>query len=158
MSNYFLIVYDRASARITSMLRFVDRDAASAAKVRTEVSVMGAGRRLEVVVLEARNEEHLFQSHARYFREISDLKLRGEGLARKASAVSRYWLVSQRGDGMWVISTEGHETIVHADAVAAVAGAASDARLWVEENKKTAAVRVQNQDGSWREAAVVQSG
>lgn len=72
----FLVVYDRGSSFLRSIESFEDSDRSKAYKLKmeTELSLLGSGDVVEVILLEASSEEQLRSTHRRYFETLNDLK------------------------------------------------------------------------------------
>lgn len=71
----FLIEYDRNSGRIVSKTPFqdLDREHAYESRLQLELELHAKKVHHEVVLLEASTEEDLWRTHARYFRNLSEL-------------------------------------------------------------------------------------
>ena len=71
----FLIQYDRARGRVTSMRTFDDsqRQVAEDTRLHLELLNNKQGIKQEVVLLEASTEEGLRQTHRRYFEDLAAL-------------------------------------------------------------------------------------
>ena len=71
----FLIEYDRDKGEIVLMREFGESEKQNADAVRLDLELQLNLRRIEheVVLLEARNEEALRQTHRRYFENLSEL-------------------------------------------------------------------------------------
>ena len=71
----FLIEYDRPSGTLVQVKEFDEsqRDVARRTRLDLELRLNREGSQHEVVILEAPNEEALRLSHARYFKDVSDL-------------------------------------------------------------------------------------
>lgn len=69
--TYFLVVFDRLNRRVVSIEPFTDADAAVRERFKREIA--GSGPGVEVVVLGARSEEELRNTHSRYFGDRSEL-------------------------------------------------------------------------------------
>lgn len=72
----FLMHYHRTEGRLVSMRPFDDAELnlASTAKIDLEISLLGSGEDVEVVLLRAETEEILRESHSRYFQSLKELK------------------------------------------------------------------------------------
>jgi hypothetical protein len=71
----FLIEYDRSSGTLVQFKEFDEsqRDVARRTRLDLELRLNREGSDHEVVILEASNEEALRISHARYFKDLSEL-------------------------------------------------------------------------------------
>jgi hypothetical protein len=71
----FLIEYDRDRGEVVLMREFGESEKQNADAARLDLELQLNLRRIEheVVLLEARNEEALRQTHRRYFENLSEL-------------------------------------------------------------------------------------
>jgi hypothetical protein len=71
----FLIEYNRREGRIVTFEKFQDSERAEAEKIRLDVEVSLARKRMdhEVVLLQAANEDALRRTHGRYFETAQGL-------------------------------------------------------------------------------------
>jgi hypothetical protein len=69
---FFLLVYDRAAAKVESLQQLDPMDITEAFQRRLEfeLDAFAQGREVEIVVLEAESEALLHRSHARYFDDL----------------------------------------------------------------------------------------
>ena len=87
----FLIEYNRSEGRITSIKSFKDSERIEAqdSMLGLELDLHAAGTDREVVLLEAKSEEAIRLTHARYVENLEQLMAR---LQRAASRVAAKYL------------------------------------------------------------------
>lgn len=68
----FLIDYDRRSGSIRLFKSFADSERQKAERLRLEMEI-GAPADAEIVLLEAKDEETVRRTHARYFKTAAEL-------------------------------------------------------------------------------------
>lgn len=72
---YFIVEYNRAGGELCNIRTYDTTDVARAQddRLRVEIDHLRAGRDIEVVLLEAANEQSLRMTHRRYFEGLRDL-------------------------------------------------------------------------------------
>jgi hypothetical protein len=73
--SIFLVVYDRGAGELLSIEKFDDsqRNVAEAERLKAELDSVERKLGREVILLEAATEDDLRLTHARYFKNLSEL-------------------------------------------------------------------------------------
>ena len=82
----FVVDYDRKQGRIVSFIKFdnVQRLEAENARLEIELHVDQSESNHEIVLLEAKDESALRESHSRYFDDLETLAAAGVSAAHQA--------------------------------------------------------------------------
>ncbi len=75
---FFLLVYDQQSGRLRQLTKYDDADQEAALQARFDLEIKHRLEpNLEVVLLGARDEDTLKQTHGRYFKTVGELIANG---------------------------------------------------------------------------------